>query len=249
MYYLNLCLNHGHSLSNAHSFDVILELVERIESIKVYMCLEMQDLQSCKNIQQRAYFFAFTLHLSFSIAWLCRPALSDKTRSSNTGDTRHEIAKKCCQNLIEALRAFLKLQPICLFAARSWSFFHNGISSALLLALIDDTRADPEVRALQECLLRTLPKNESGCLGGASTPEHGDLALTKAHERAVGFLEKLHASQATRDTSKNEPVSGTTIIEKNAFVLQGVNESDLPDEVPVYVNPVDSKHINSCGKY
>ncbi|OOQ89759.1 hypothetical protein PEBR_07235 [Penicillium brasilianum] len=249
MYYLNFCLNHGRSLRKTHNFDVILELVERIESIKLYMCHEMQDLKSCKNIQQRAHFFAFNLHLSFSIAWICRPALSNTARSSDTRDARHEIAKKCHQNLIEALHAFLKLQPICLFAARSWSFFHNGISSALLLALIDDTKADPEVRAMQECLLRTLPQNESDCMDGVTTSEYGDLALTKAHARALGFLQKLRASQTTRNTSRNGPVSGTTSIDQNPIVLQEVNDSDLHAEVAKYVNTVDTKLINPCPKY
>lgn len=220
MYHLNYWASHGLSLSKTQEFPRIAKNIEEIENIFARSCPELRDSSRCSTIQERCHYYALRLHVSFAISWLCRPALSSRTRSWPDTEVRDLLAIKCKQNLKESLRAFIKLQSLSVFASRSWGFFHNGISSALLLALMDETNHDPEVRRLQGSLINVLSTN---ILEKDEDSESSDFVLSRMHIRALNTLKSLYGRRSTpskenerMENSKSRPKTSQNVRQKNA---------------------------------
>lgn len=136
------------------SYSYILENCDAVEVLRTRALPHMRDKDQCKTALHRLQYFAIRLHTSFVISVACRPAL----RRDCNMDPRQKksLAARCMTNLTETVKMFLSMHQLSVIPTRSWAFTYHGLSSALLLGLLGDTKSDPEIRRLQGDLIAAL---------------------------------------------------------------------------------------------
>lgn len=165
-----------------------------IEFIKSRAPASPVDTSKAVNIQQRCEMYHLTLQFAFVKAWVCRPALRKVTLPESTEQLRLHLVNLCLQSLRECLYAFVSLQALSSYATRSWSVIHNGLSSALLLALMGEARNDAPLQQAFEDLLAMFQDHQSSADDGP--PVRCETStLSAVHSRAVVILQKMCASE------------------------------------------------------
>jgi hypothetical protein len=132
----------------------IMEICDIVQNLRKRTQPHMQDKDRCKSALHRLQYFAIRLHTSFVISVACRPAL--KQDCPFDPHQKAALAEKCKANLTETVRMFLAMHQLSVIPTRSWAFTYHGLSSALLLGILCETKADPEVRQLQGDLIAAL---------------------------------------------------------------------------------------------
>jgi hypothetical protein len=137
------------------TYEQVLGNCAAVEELRqrVSPCLRSKD--RCKTVQDKLQHFAIRLHTSFVISVCCRPALRRDCRRMEETHKR-DLANKCQINLTETVRMFLAMHQLSVIPTRSWAFTYHGLSSALLLGILHETKNDPEVRQLQGDLIQAL---------------------------------------------------------------------------------------------
>lgn len=117
----------------------------------------LQARSSCKNLRELLEYLALQINTSFTICFLCRPAISKSTPVSQSEAHRFLIfrAKKGLRNVLER---FLEFQALSIVPLRSWSMIHSALTSMLLLSIWEETRDDPKSQELQKSVLNVLLK-------------------------------------------------------------------------------------------
>ena len=175
------------------SYAQVLENCEAIETLRGQMRAHMQDKDKCKSALDRLQYFAIRLHTSFIISVVCRPAL----RRDCEFDSKQKkaLADTCKVNLTSTVRMFLAMHQLSVIPTRSWAFTYHGLSSALLLGILDETKVDPEVRQLQGDLISALSATAAK---EASSPEphvpvtDKDIELSGPLWRALTALKNMY---------------------------------------------------------
>ena len=176
--------------SDTPDFVAILEDVSRIEDIHRKSITKTAS-QPRSTLQQRAQIFSLNLHISFVVAWLCRPALKTRQDPELRTETQLLLIEKCNKNLLECIRAFVNLYSINNVALRSWPVIHNGLSSALLLGLLNSTNTNSEVRELQNEVINILSA-VTVAEGSKEQDASGNIQLSAPYVRALAVLRKLY---------------------------------------------------------
>lgn len=175
------------------TYNQIVDNCEAVESLRTRACPHMQDKDQCKTALDRLQYFAIRLHTSFVISVACRPAL----RRDCTFDPKQKktLAARCMTNLTETVKMFLAMHQLSVIPTRSWAFTYHGLSSALLLGLLSDTKADPEIRHLQGDLIAALSATAAK---DVSSPEphvvrtDKDIELSGPLWRALAALRNIY---------------------------------------------------------
>ncbi|KAK5989818.1 hypothetical protein PT974_08079 [Cladobotryum mycophilum] len=176
------------------TYDEIFENCQAVENLRKRARAHIQDKDQCKSAVDRLQYFAVRLHTSFVISVACRPAL----RRDVTIDTaqKQALADKCKLNLTETVRMFLAMHQLSVIPTRSWAFTYHGLSSALLLGIIADTKTDPEIRQLQGDLIAAL--SATAAKEEVSSPEahvvktDKDIELSGPLSRALTALKSMY---------------------------------------------------------
>lgn len=128
------------------SFESIQGYKERIQKIILEAKPYLRDSQYCATVTQHLERVVLKLHSSYFASELCRPALkptadvNDQHTASMRGD--------CIFNLMATVEAYIEMHNISTHAARSWITLQRAISSAFLLAVIEEAKSDPKVWTL-----------------------------------------------------------------------------------------------------
>ncbi|CAM1505133.1 Fc.00g107700.m01.CDS01 [Cosmosporella sp. VM-42] len=176
------------------SYEQILDNCEAVETLRSRTCCQLRDKDSCKTALDRLQHYAIRLHTSFVISVACRPALR-KDCELDPGQKK-TLADRCKENLTETVRMFLAMHQLSAIPTRSWAFTYHGLSSALLLGILCETKADPEVRQLQGDLIAAL--SATAAKEEASSPEphvmttDKDVELSGPLWRALTALKNIY---------------------------------------------------------
>lgn len=193
----------------------ILDNCEAVERLRTRACAHIQDKEQCKTALHRLQYFAIRLHTSFIISVACRPALR-RDCEFDPGQ-KSSLSQKCKENLTETVRMFLAMHQLSVIPTRSWAFTYHGLSSALLLGFLCETKSDPEVRQLQGDLIAAL----SATAAKESSPEphvqhtDKDIELSGPLWRALTALKNIydhgsvHGSGLPKTAHTSIPGSGT----------------------------------------
>ncbi|KAE8448156.1 hypothetical protein EG329_009760 [Mollisiaceae sp. DMI_Dod_QoI] len=188
--------------SNDSSYAEVLDIVNDISAIHGKTQLHLRSVEDCDTIQQRCEHHALQLHTSFVAGWFSTRAFRRNECLNDQDQARSQLAAAGKECLTRSLEAYLKLCPISLQASRSWAFIHNGLSSALVLGLIGETKTNPKVRRLQGALIDTLSNGFDNT--GADRGIDGDIFLSPHHERALMALKNLFNEQTSRTQAVTE---------------------------------------------
>ncbi|TQV94503.1 fungal specific transcription factor domain-containing protein [Cordyceps javanica] len=194
----------------APSYAEIVENCDAVEALRTRASAHMKDKDKCKTALDRLQHFAIRLHTSFVISVACRPALR---RNCNLApEQKKTLAARCVVNLTETVKMFLAMHQLSVIPTRSWAFTYHGLSSALLLGILCDTRADPEVRQLQGDLIAALSATAAK---EASSPEphvirtDKDIELSGPLWRALTALKSIYDHGTITNTFKRDGDSST----------------------------------------
>lgn len=181
------------------NFQEVLEIIGDISDIYEKTELHLRSAEDCSTIQQRCEYYALQLHTSFVAGWLSTRAFRRTEVPQDQMSLHAELIVTGKRHLTRSLEAYLKLCPISLQASRSWAFIHNGLSSALVLGLIGETKTNAEVRRLQGALIDALSEG----FDDSNTDRGGNsvVFLSPHHERALLALKNLYNEQATKPQS------------------------------------------------
>ncbi|KAH8595024.1 fungal-specific transcription factor domain-containing protein [Bisporella sp. PMI_857] len=180
------------SNSQPNFSQIVADSIE-VENLRIQVHPSFRERDTCKTVQDRLQHCAVRLHSSFVISVLCRPSLR---RGDNIGMTPEEkalLAEKCKQNLEETVRMYLKMHSMSAIPTRSWAFTYHGLSSAVLLGIIGETKTNPEVRGLQGDLINALSataaKDQNSGYDSASDK---DIELSGPLSRALAALKNIY---------------------------------------------------------
>ncbi|KAJ6107202.1 hypothetical protein N7523_008525 [Penicillium sp. IBT 18751x] len=153
---------------------------DRIQQIMVEAKPYLREAQWCSNPTEHLERVVLKLHSSYFSSELCRPALKPNSESSDA-DTA-SMRGHCVANLMTTVEAYIEMHNISSHAARSWIALQRAISSAFLLAVIEEAKSDPNVWNLLrqlESIIAQRASNErayytgdvSGATGGLTSPQ------------------------------------------------------------------------------
>lgn len=154
MYHLIEIISRRLNPDFATSYEKIVENCDTVVALRKRTVPHMQNKEECKSALDRLQYFAIRLHTSFLISVACRPGL----RRDCAFDPKQKkaLADRCKENLTSTVRMFLAMHQLSVIPTRSWAFTYHGLSSALLLGILDETKSDPEVHQLQGDLIAAL---------------------------------------------------------------------------------------------
>ncbi|KAJ4391548.1 hypothetical protein N0V93_005166 [Gnomoniopsis smithogilvyi] len=173
----------------------ILSNCQAIERLRERVVPQIRSKEACKSAVDRLQHFAIRLHTSFVVSVCCRPALK-RTQDSNLDPSERKVlAAKCKQNLTETVRMFLAMHQLSVIPTRSWAFTYHGLSSAVLLGLLPETKSDPEIRQLQgdliSALSATAAKDQTSPVPYISKTDK-DIELSGPLSRALAALRNIY---------------------------------------------------------
>lgn len=173
----------------------ILENCQAVEDLRHQVLPQLRVKEACKSALDRLQHYAIRLHTSFVISVCCRPALRRGESSRLDTTEKKSLADKCKENLTETVRMFLAMHQLSVIPTRSWAFTYHGLSSAVLLGILCETKADPEVRQLQGDLISALSATAAK---EADSPEphiyksERDIELSGPLSRALTALKNIY---------------------------------------------------------
>lgn len=171
----------------------LVENCETVENLRKHACPHIQNKENCKTALDRLQYFAIRLHTAFVISVTCRPALRRDCQLD--AQQKKALAERCKTNLTSTVRMFLAMHQLSVIPTRSWAFTYHGLSSALLLGILCETKADPEIRQLQGDLIAALSATAAK---DASSPEphviqtDKDIELSGPLWRALTALKNMY---------------------------------------------------------
>ena len=125
------------------SLESIQTYKDRIQKIMVEAKPYLREAMDCSTPTQHLERVVLKLHASYFASELCRPALKPMADLSHANAA--SMREKCVMNLMTTVEAYIEMHNISSHAARSWILLQRAISSAFLLAVIDEAKADPNV--------------------------------------------------------------------------------------------------------
>lgn len=227
----------------------ILDNCEAVENIRNKLKVRLRSKETCKSAVDRLQHFAIRLHTSFIISVCCRPALLRRDSNLLDAEQKKFLADRCKANLTETVRMFLAMHQLSVIPTRSWAFTYHGLSSAVLLGILGETKADPEVRQLQGDLISALSATAAKDL--TSPRPHIrktdlDIELSGPLSRALDALRNIYdhgtvvGRQIKRETSNAGTGSGARTplgpAQLASLAANGVMVQD-PRSVPGHLDP------------
>jgi hypothetical protein len=131
------------------SFKAIQTYKERIQQILVDAAPHLRDRKYCLSPMDHLQRLALKVHASYISSELCRPAL--KAAADNADPLTAKVRKDCVSSLIGTVESYIELHSFSTHGSRSWITLQRAISSAFLLAVIEESKSEPQVwRLLQQ---------------------------------------------------------------------------------------------------
>jgi hypothetical protein len=163
-----------------------------VENIRQQVRPSLRIKEACKTVQDRLQYFAVRLHTSFVVSVLCRPSLRRGESLGMDSSQKAILAEKCKQNLTETVRMYLKMHSLSVIPTRSWAFTYHGLSSAVLLGILGETKTDPEVRQLQGNLISALSVTAAKEHTPNLAKTDKDIELSGPLSRALAALKNIY---------------------------------------------------------
>ncbi|KAK3934263.1 fungal-specific transcription factor domain-containing protein [Diplogelasinospora grovesii] len=227
------------AVANA-TYAQILDNCQAVEGIRDKLLVQLRNKEDCKSALDRLQYFAVRLHTSFIVSVCCRPALK-RSDSRLESSQKQFLAAKCKENLTETVRMFLAMHQLSVIPTRSWAFTYHGLSSAVLLGIMTETKADPEVRQLQGDLIAAL--SATAAKEQTSPQPHIrksdlDIELSGPLSRALTALKNIydHGSvigPAIKREGASLPGSGTRTPLQISH-LAGLSNGVIPGQDPLF---------------
>ena len=194
------------------TFVQILDNCQATEDIREKLIPQIRSKEACKTAVDRLQHFAIRLHTCFVVSVCCRPALNRGDATILDPSERKVLATKCKDNLTETVRMFLAMHQLSVIPTRSWAFTYHGLSSAVLLGLLPESKTDPEIRQLQGDLISALSATAAKDRTSPTPHVHKtdkDIELSGPLSRALAALKNIYDHGSVMGSSVFKRDGGT----------------------------------------
>ena len=224
----------------------IMDNCEAVEDLRKRGVPHLRFKESCKSALDRLQYYAIRLHTSFVISVCCRPALRRDSTDLETSQKK-SLADMCKENLTETVRMFLAMHQLSVIPTRSWAFTYHGLSSAVLLGLLCETKTDSEVRQLQGDLISALSATAAKERDSPEPPVYKserDIELSGPLSRALTALKNIYdhgsivGSAIKLETGNSLPGSGSRTPLHATQLPGGITGTPSTPQDPSYRNSV-----------
>lgn len=224
------------------SYVQILDNCQVTESLRDKVIPQIRNKEACKSAVDRLQHFAIRLHTCFVVSVCCRPALKRGDGAHLEPSQRKFLANKFKDNLTETVKMFLAMHQLSVIPTRSWAFTYHGLSSAVLLGLLPETKADAEIRQLQGDLISALSATAAKDQTSPAPPiqkSDKDIELSGPLSRALMALKNIydHGSVIGSALKRETGTRSGTRTPLNINQLSGGMAAD-PLMGPYRANPV-----------
>ncbi|OJJ48991.1 hypothetical protein ASPZODRAFT_61048 [Penicilliopsis zonata CBS 506.65] len=119
---------------------------DKIQQIMIEAKPHLRDRKYCLTSTDHLERVVLKLHSSYFSSELCRPSLKPTVDIHDPATA--QMRSDCVTNLIITVEAYIEMHTISSHASRSWIALQRAISSAFLLAVIEECKSDPHVWSL-----------------------------------------------------------------------------------------------------
>ncbi|OLN87452.1 Thiamine repressible genes regulatory protein thi1-like protein 2 [Colletotrichum chlorophyti] len=221
------------------SYEQMVDNCEAVENLRNMVAPNIRIKEQCKRAIDRLQHYAVRLHTSFVISVCCRPALRRDCTKLTPEQKRH-LSEKCQHNLAETVRMFLAMHQLSVIPTRSWAFTYHGLSSALLLGILGETKNSPEVRQLQGDLIAAL----SATAAKEATSPSAHIPKTDKDIELSGPL--WRALTALRNIYEHGTIMGTS--QKKGTDSSGTGSGARTPLPPMLMGPMGNNNINGSNE-
>jgi hypothetical protein len=183
-----------------------------VENIRQQVRPSLRLKEEWKTVQDRLQYYAIRLHTSFVVSVLCRPSLRRGESIGMELSQKAMLAEKCKQNLTETVRMYLKMHSLSIIPTRSWAFTYHGLSSAVLLGILGETKTNPEVRQLQGNLISALSVTAAKEQNSSLSKTDKDIELSGPLSRALAALKNIYDHGWVVETKSNPLPEGQLML-------------------------------------
>ncbi|KAG0647645.1 Repressor of drug resistance 1 [Hyphodiscus hymeniophilus] len=194
-------------------FDQIIANCIDVENIRLRVRPSLRVKEEWKTVQDRLQYYAIRLHTSFVVSVLCRPSLRRGETIGIDLSQKQILAEKCKHNLTETVRMYLKMHSLSIIPTRSWAFTYHGLSSAVLLGILGETKTDPEVRQLQGNLISALSVTAAKEVTTNHPKSDKDIELSGPLSRALTALRNIYDHGWVIETKQNSQPDGQLLLQ------------------------------------
>lgn len=128
------------------TFKAIQAYKENIQKIWTESKPHLRDRKYCLTATQHLERVVLKLHASYFTSELCRPAIKPTVDLNDPATTA--MRADCISNLMATVEAYIEMHTISSHASRSWITMQRAVSSAFLLAVIEESKLDPRIWSL-----------------------------------------------------------------------------------------------------
>ncbi|KAL1987622.1 hypothetical protein VTN96DRAFT_3222 [Rasamsonia emersonii] len=125
------------------SFKAIQAYKERIQHILADAAPHLRDRKYCLSSVDHLQRLALKVHSSYITSELCRPAL--KATADKNDPLHSKTRQDCVASLIATVESYIELHSCSSHGSRAWITLQRAISCAFLLAVIDESKSEPQV--------------------------------------------------------------------------------------------------------
>lgn len=186
----------------ATEIDRAIEGLRRLDDLGQRSQHYLRHRESCITFQQNLEHLALSMHTSFCVSVICRPAMK-QSQPQPLYPQADLLRTRAKAGLIDASKAFLDFQALSVVPLRSWSMVHTVLSSTLLLCIWEETRHDPECRSLQQRVIDVFSSSDSRTAEGTPSESDGQW-LSARHIRALVTLRSALDREGDRNSNQSE---------------------------------------------
>lgn len=106
----------------------------------------LRDRKFCASSTDHLERVVLRLHSSYFLSELCRPAI--KASADVNDPVIRTMRVDCVSNLMATVETYIEMHTISSHASRSWITMQRAVSSAFLLAVIEESKVDPRILTL-----------------------------------------------------------------------------------------------------
>ena len=128
------------------TFKSIQAYKESIQQIWTEAKPHLRDRKYCLTATQHLERVVLKLHASYFTSELCRPGI--KPTADLSDPTISRMRTDCISNLMATVEAYVEMHAISSHASRSWITMQRAVSSAFLLAVIEEAKMDSRIWTL-----------------------------------------------------------------------------------------------------
>lgn len=209
----------------------------------------LQSREACHSIQAIEEFYNLEVSINFTVSTFCRPILSKDGQRGLSKAQTELILGRLQRSLKRSVRAFIQTRSVTGYASRSWAFVHNGLTSALLLSFMKETRNEDESRQIQDELIKSLTEGDGALASESDASSGGDCAkqMTIAHRKSLKALKALRGISEEERQGTGRPDRPCPAPRQDPMACS-VNIAFAGNAMGMYQDPGSVEYACSAGR-